>query len=138
MNASRPLPETDSLAAGFWRAAAEGKLAIQRCNRCGHFQHYPRAFCLNCDAEDLEMQPVSGAGRIYSFTITHRSPYIDLPPPYVVALVRLDEGVTLLTNIVTAEPERLRCDQPVQVAFQKVGDGQQIPVFQPMGGELII
>ena len=70
-----------------------------------------------------------GPGHFATFLAEHGVPF---------TLVRLDEGVTLLTNIVTAEPERLRCDQPVQVAFQKVGDGQQIPVFQPMGGELII
>lgn len=83
----------------FWQACAKGCLTVQRCNGCGSHQFYPRRHCLGCEGSDLEMVVSTGEGTIYSLT-TVRIPVTDeLPPPYLLALVDLDEGPRLLTNI---------------------------------------
>jgi hypothetical protein len=133
MGAQRPLPETDTDARPFWDGAANGKLLIQRCNDCKHYQHYARPFCIACSGRNVEMVESSGRGIVYSFTVVHRSPYEDLPAPYVVALVKLDEGVTLLSNVVGCDPARMVCDMPVQVSFAPLRDSIVLPVFEPRG-----
>jgi uncharacterized OB-fold protein len=130
MASLRPLPEGDAYAEAFWKGVSNGQLLIQRCKRCGGRQHYARPFCLKCRADALEMVPASGKGSIYSFTVINRSPYEDLPAPYAVALVRLEEGVTLLSQIVDCDPGELRCDLPVEVSFQPLRDGVTVPVFR--------
>lgn len=130
--AERPLPETDTGAKPFWDGAAQQKLLIQRCDDCGHYQHYAREFCTKCCGRHLSMVEASGRGVVYSFTVIHRGAYDDMPSPYVVALVTLDEGPRLLTNIVNCDPERVRCDMPVQVTFQPLRDGIVLPVFEPI------
>ena len=83
----------------FWRACLEGRLTVQRCAACGSHQFYPRPFCLSCESSDLEWVDASGSGTIYSIT-TVRIPVSDeLQTPYLLALVDLDEGPRLLTNI---------------------------------------
>jgi uncharacterized OB-fold protein len=130
--AERPLPETDAGAKPFWDGAANQKLLIQRCNDCGHYQHYARPFCTKCGGRELSMVEASGRGIVYSFTVIYRGPYDDIPAPYVVALVALDEGPRLLTNIVNCDPASIRCDMPVQVTFQPLRDGIVLPVFEPL------
>lgn len=133
MGAQRPLPETDTDARAFWEGAANGKLLVQRCNDCKRYQHYARPFCIACGGRNVEMVESSGRGLVHSFTIVHRSPYDDLPAPYVVALVKLDEGVTLLSNVVGCEPASVACDMPVQVSFVPLRDGIALPMFEPRG-----
>lgn len=129
--AERPLPETDTGAKPFWDGAAQQKLLIQRCNDCKHYQHYAREFCTKCGGRNLSMVEASGLGVVWSFTVIHRGPYDDIPSPYVVALVTLDEGPRLLTNIVNCDPANVRCDMPVRVVFQPLRDGIVLPVFEP-------
>lgn len=126
----RPLPETDGLAQAYWHGVAAGKLMIQRCEACGHHQHYGRPFCLECGAAAPAWIEARGTGKIWSFTAVHRGPYEDIPVPYVVALVRLNEGVVILSHIVDCQPEQIRCDMPVTLSFQAVREGISIPVFR--------
>jgi uncharacterized OB-fold protein len=79
------------------------------------------------------MVPASGKGTVLSYTVIHRSPYSDLPAPYVVALIRLAEGVTMLSHIVEADPSAIACDKPVVVKFESIRDGGKIPVFALSG-----
>ena len=130
---TRPLPETDGMASAFWAGAAEKRLLIQRCKDCGSFQHYARPRCLSCNGRNLEMVEAGGRGQIYSFTAVQRSPYEDLPSPYIVALVRLQEGVVMLSHIVDCSPGEIRCDQEVELKFQEIADGVSVPVFRPTG-----
>lgn len=133
MGLERPLPETDGLAGDYWKAASQERLIIQRCTACGAHQHYGRKVCVSCGGQQLEWVQAAGSGTILSFTVVQRSPYEDLPAPYVVALIRLEEKVTLLSHVLTADPARLRCDQPVVVRFQPLREGLKLPVFQPAG-----
>lgn len=129
----RPLPETDTMAAPFWAATAEKRLMIQKCDACGNFQHYARQRCLACNSPQLNMVEANGSGQIYSFTVVQRSPYDDLPAPYIVALVRLREGVVILSHIVDCKPDEVRCDQTVEVIFQPIGSNITLPVFRLSG-----
>ena len=131
MGLERPLPETDGLAGDYWKAASQGRLIIQRCNACGAHQHYGRMVCVTCGEQRPEWVQAGGRGSIVSFTVVQRSPYEDLPAPYVVALIRLEEKVVMLSHVITADPARLRCDQTVVLRFQPFRDGLKLPVFQP-------
>jgi uncharacterized OB-fold protein len=130
MGLQRSLPETDGYAGAYWQAASEGKLLIQRCPACGNHQHYARPFCLACGNRNPGWVAASGKGTVWSFTTVHRGPYDDLPTPYVVALVRLEEDVVLLSHIVGTDPEHVRCDQPVELTFQDLREGVRLPVFR--------
>lgn len=134
MGMQRPLPERDTDAAPFWKGAAERQLLIQRCSACGAYQHYARPFCLSCRSAAVEMVASAGHGVLHSFTIVNRSPFEDVSAPYVVGLVRLDEGVTLLTNIVECEPGAVACDMPVEVTYLPLREDVVLPVFRPRNG----
>ena len=126
-----PAPQPDGVTQAWWNATAEKRLMIQKCCNCGHFQHFPRPFCLSCENDALDLIEVSGRGTIQSFSVIHRSPYDDLPAPYVIALVDLEEGVRLLTRMVDCDIERLSCDEPVSLRWIK-SPGENafyLPVF---------
>ena len=131
MGLQRPLPETDTGAAAFWKGASEGKLLIQRCPRCNSHQHYARPFCIRCHHAGIEMVEATGRGVLHSYTVIHRGPYEDIPTPYVVGLIRLDEGVTILSHVIECDPQRLQCDMALEVAYQPLREGVVLPVFRP-------
>jgi uncharacterized protein len=130
-------PDLDGLPADpttmpFWRAARERRLVVQRCTACGAHQFYPRPFCLACSALALEWVEVSGRATVYSKT-TVRIPVIEeMPPPYVVAIVTLDEGPRLTTNLVGDEPE---IGDRVSVTWRERADLPPLPVFQRLDGD---
>ena len=128
----QPLPEVTPDTEQWWDATRERRLVIQRCRQHGHLQHYPRSLCTRCGSTDLDFVDASGRGTIYSHTTVHRAPSPDVRVPYVVALVRLDEGPVLLTNIIDCPPEDLRCDMPVEVSWRELSDGRNLPVFRPV------
>jgi uncharacterized protein len=90
----------DPVTEPFWRACAEHRLVVQRCGYCGHHQFYPRPHCLSCESDRLEWVESQGRGTVYSVTTVRVPVTEELKPPYLLALVDLDEGVRLLTNIV--------------------------------------
>lgn len=115
----------------FWTAASEGKLVIPRCARCGHHEWIPQEFCSSCGAWSLTWEPVSGHGVVYSFSIVHAAQVPELQTPYVLAIVRLDEGVDLLTNIVDCNAGDVRIGMPVTVKFMQRGSSFIYP-FRPI------
>jgi uncharacterized OB-fold protein len=125
-------PVIDADSAPFWEAAREHRLRLQHCESCARFVYYPRALCPHCHATDLVWRDVSGLGRIYSFTISRRAAGPEFEPevPYVVALVQLDEGPRMLSGILTANPATVQCEQRVRVAFQDIGEGVVLPMFE--------
>ena len=123
-----PTPET----APYWAAATAERLSIQRCRACGRHYFYPRSFCPRCQSADVEWTDVSGRGRLISYVINYRPfPCTGTGAPQVIALVELEEGVRMLTNIVVSsgQPEGLPLDAPVSVAFEPRGD-LKVPVFR--------
>ncbi|NIH78483.1 Zn-ribbon domain-containing OB-fold protein [Amycolatopsis viridis] len=120
----------DPTTAAFWTAAADGKLVVQRCAACGHSQLYPRPFCLACDSTDLTWAETPGLGTVYSCVTVHLPVRADLPPPYSVGLVELDEGPRLLAAV----PDDAAIGDRVAARWQP-GDGGARPVlsFAPAG-----
>jgi uncharacterized protein len=122
-----PTPETQP----FWAGTLAGELRIQHCQSCGKYYFYPRPFCRYCQSRDVEWRPVSGRGRLVSYVINYRPlPPADPAEPQVIALIELDEGPRMLSNIVgvAPEPENLTLDARVTVQFEPRGD-QALPVF---------
>lgn len=126
-----PTPNRDSVA--YWDGLAQRELRILRCTVCGHWVHYPLACCPKCHSFSLEARAVSGKGYLYSYTIAHREFVTGLKPPYVVALVELDEqpGLRLLSNLINvAEPE-IRLGLRLQATFEQIPSGQWLVYFEP-------
>jgi len=124
---------TEPLAAPFLEAAAQERLVLQVCG-CGHAQLPPRARCEACGRTAFEWREAAGTGRIATFSVLHRSPD-QRPVPYVYALVELDEGPRIVTNIVGADLAAVRIGQPVRVTFGPADDdGRRWPVFAPVPG----
>ena len=122
-----PAPIVDSFTAPFWQAAAAGVLLIRRCKACSEPHWYPRPFCPHCASADTDWVPAAGGGTVYSYTVTRKAG----PVPYVLAYVTLDEGVTMLSNIVDGEIESLHIGQRVAVTFVRAEGGGAVPVFRP-------
>lgn len=114
----------------FWQAAAEGRLLVKYCKACNEPHWYPRPLCPHCGSDQTEFRPASGRGTIYSFTVTRRAG----PVPFALALVTLDEGVTMMTNIVDCDLDALRIGQAVEVVFKPSDGGPPVPMFKPAAG----
>lgn len=130
----RPAPIRTRLSQPFWDAAAQGRLVIQRCNACGRLQHYPRPWCTACLSDDFGWQTASGNAIVYAHTIVRRAlnPAFKDAVPYVYALVELDEGVRMTTNIVGIAPEDVRIGMAVRIVFEPADDGTYVPLFTPL------
>lgn len=132
---TRPTPPVTSDTAAWWAATRNKRLLVQRCDACAAMQLYPRALCTTCHATHLSLVESSGRGLVHSYTVVHRTPDADrFMPPYVVALVRLEEGPTLTTNIVAIDPDDVRCDLAVEVTWEPLADGRHLPLFTTPGG----
>lgn len=132
----KPLPLPDDATEAFWAAANEGRLVIQQCSACGRFIHAPKLMCPACGCEELRMQPVSGRGTLYAFTLVREAATRGFDPPYLVAVVELAEqpGLFCLSNLVGVAPGEAVTGMPVEVTFERIGDGCMLPQFRPAAG----
>ncbi len=122
-----PAPESNPETKPFWDAAAEGRLLIKKCVTCGQVHFYPRAICPFCGSDKTEWVTASGRGTVYSYSVMRR-----VPIPYALAYVTLEEGVTMMTNIVDGDLDAIRIGQRVTVAFKPSEGGPPVPMFRPM------
>lgn len=129
-----PVPHVNDDNRAFWTGGADGVLFIARCEDCGYWIHPPSPRCPKCLGENVEPTPVSGHGRVYSYTINERHWVPGLDVPYVIAIVALQEqaDLRLMTNIVGCRPAEVAIDMPVAVEFQERGEEVFIPVFGPL------
>ena len=97
----------------YWEGAKAGKLMVKWCQDCKKPHHYPRGVCPHCMSTKLEWKQAKGTGEIYTYSIMHAA-----KPAYVIAYVTLDEGVSMLTNIVDVEPAKVKVGQRVKVVFK--------------------
>ncbi len=128
----RPAPVPDHDSAPYWQALHDGRLLVQRCQDCGEFQLYPRDRCLSCRGP-VTWQEASGRGTVYSYTVIRQNyarPFRDWIP-YVVALVELEEGPRVMTNLVDCEPDAVQVGMPVHARFEVVSDDAGIALFTP-------
>lgn len=128
-----PTPETQD----FWDGAKAGELRLQRCSDCGKVYFPPRPHCPGCASRSVASFKASGRGRLFSYVINHRpAPGFEGEAPYAIAVVELEEGPRMMTNIldVPQTPEALQLDMPVEVAFEPISDTISLPKFRPAGG----
>jgi uncharacterized protein len=126
MSAKIPSPAITTETQEFWKRANDGQLTVPRCQACGKFHWYPRANCPFCTSDRIELKPAKGIGTIYSFSVSRRGK----DDSYVIAYVTLDEGVTMMTNIVNADTKTLAIGQAVRVTMLPSEDGQRVPMFE--------
>jgi hypothetical protein len=121
-------PETER----FWDACNRGVFLVQRCRTCGERQYHYRAVCANCWSSELDELEASGNGTIWTYSVVERNRSSDFADkvPYVVALVELEEGVSVFGNVIDCDPHGVRIGQPVKLAWQVAEEGQHIPVFR--------
>lgn len=129
------LPSPDNETRPFWDAARDGRLLVKHCADCGAYSFYPRPFCPKCWSERVEWAEASGKATLYTWSVVHVN---DLPPfpervPYVAAVVELDEGPRMMTNVVDCEFDALRVGMPVEVTFRPTSDEFTLPQFRPAG-----
>jgi uncharacterized OB-fold protein len=127
------LPTPDLETQPFWDGARADKLLIRRCLDCLKTHFYPRPFCPTCWSTNVEWMEASGRATLYTWSVVHRN---DLPPfgdrvPYVAAVVELEEGPRMITNVVESEFDSLEVGMALRVAYQPISDDVTIPVFAP-------
>lgn len=131
---TRPVPVPTPVTQPFWDGAKAGELRLQRCEDCAEHVFYPRVGCPFCGSSRLEWTAVSGRARLSSYVIVHvPAPGFADDAPYVLALVQLDEGPRMMTNLVNVPPDpgALPLDMPLEVVFEPRRD-HAIPMFQPV------
>ena len=133
---AKPLPTPSPEAQRFWEGAKKHELWIPYCRSCERSYWYPRDFCPHCGSRDVEWRRSAGKGRVHAFAIQYRAfhPGWGGEVPYVTALIDLDEGVRIFSNLVEveADPKAIRCEMPVEVVFEDVTDEITLPKFRPV------
>jgi uncharacterized OB-fold protein len=117
----------------FWAGCKRGEVRLQRCADCGRYQFPPQNFCANCSGGKISWQTVSGRGKVLSYTIVHWSPNpaYAADAPYSLALIELEEGPRMLTNIVGCPPDSVNIGMKVAVTFEQCGADIMLPKFKP-------
>lgn len=121
---SIPSPILNPEAKPYFDGAAEGRLLVKYCTACGQYHHIPRSLCPFCFSDQTEWREAKGTGTIYSFSVLRRA-----VPPYCIAYVTLDEGVSIFTNVVDCDVDTVRIGQRVRVVFKRSDDGAPLPMF---------
>ncbi len=124
-----PQPETEL----YWEKARAHELWMMRCEDCRNAYFFPRSICPICFSRNTRWFEASGRGTLHAFAIVHRSPSPAFEAPYVAAMVELEEGPRMPTNLVEVEPDpsAIRIGMPVEVVFEDVTDDFSLPKFRP-------
>jgi uncharacterized OB-fold protein len=130
----KPLPQADPITAPYWESLKSHSMTVQRCNDTGKYFFYPRGLSPFTFSDNISWEPVSGRGTLYAYTIVHamRAPGFAEEVPYVVAIVELDEGPRLMTNLIEVDPdpEKIRIGSPVEVVYVDVTEEITLPKFR--------
>ena len=127
------LPAPDLETKPFWDGCKEGRFLIRHCNACGADHYYPRPFCPTCWSDDVAWKEASGRATLYTYSVVHVN---DLPPfgervPYVAAIVELEEGPRVMTNVEGVEHDALQIGMPLVVDYKPISDDITIAIFRP-------
>lgn len=132
----KPLPVPDPLTKTYWDSVKAHAMQMQQCDACNKFVFYPRNVCPHCGARTLSWKSVSGKGKVYGFTISHQKgmPAFGEEVPYTIAVVELEEGVRMMTNLVGIEPDpnKIKVGMEVVVHYDDVTDAITLPKFKPV------
>jgi len=129
----KPLPRPTEDSAPFWEAAFRGELRMQKCADCAHVRFPPALLCARCLSDRAEWVRLSGRGTVYSWIVVHQSqhPAFNADVPYNVAIIELEEGPRLHTNIVECVNEQIHIGMPVEVVFEDATPAVTLPKFKP-------
>ncbi len=129
---STPIPEPTPVTQPFWDGTKEHRLLLQRCAN-GHVFYYARTHCPECLSSEVSWMEASGRGTLYSYTVARRaqSPDFEEDVPYIIAAITLEEGPRMTSLLVEADPDNVRIDGPVEVAWDDVSDELSMPYFRP-------
>ena len=131
----KPLPEFRPETGPYWEAAKLHKLVIPRSKKTGEFFFYPRAISPGDDmSEEIEWVESSGRGKVWTFSVHHMGPSKAYKgePPYVVALIEMEEGVKMMSNVIDVDPKDVFIGMDVQVVFDDVTETVTLPKFKPV------
>jgi len=115
----------------FFDAARNHQLVVQKCDKCGELRFPAAPLCLKCDSDKCSWTPVSGRGQVFSFTIMHRAYHLAFKAPYALAVIQLNEGVKMTSNVIGIEPSKVKCGMPVEVVWDQLSDEVTLPRFRP-------
>jgi uncharacterized OB-fold protein len=129
----RLLPGMTPLTSPYWAGARRHELLIQRCAACGHVWHPPLPLCPECHSDAVEWTPVSGRGRLYTYTVVYHATHAAMADkvPYIAALIQLDEGPRVLTNLRNCAEADIQVGMPVALIFEELTDQITLPQFEP-------
>ncbi len=129
---ARPLPVPDADSAEFWEGCNAHELRLQECRDCGAVRHYPRSHCPNCRSPEARWIKATGRGRIHSFVVIHRAlhPAFQEKVPYVVALIELEGGPRMISDLLDFDPDQVRIGMPGTIVFEDVERHPSIPHFR--------
>lgn len=134
MSSHKPVPKINSDNRPFWEGCRKHKLRFQWCNACGHARWPPSDLCPECHSAENSWLVSKGIGKIYTFAVYHVAYHTAFAAdlPYTVAVVALDEGPHLLTNIVDCRTDKVKCGMPVGVIWEDVNEEITLPKFRPL------
>jgi hypothetical protein len=126
-------PPVSGAGGPFWEASRSREFVLPWCTACSRAIWYPREVCPHCHATDVDWRPASGRGEVYAVSVQHRpaNPMMADRVPYAVALIDLDEGPRMLSNVVDVDPTTVSVGDPVEVTWEPLTDGRHLPVFRP-------
>ena len=129
----RAEPPVTPEAEAYWDATRDKRLVLPWCKECDRPFWYPRPVCPACLSPNVEWREASGRGEVYAVSVMHRpgNPTMQSRVPYAVALVELEEGVRVMTNIVGVDPGEVKIGMPVSVTWEPLSDGRHLPLFEP-------
>ena len=129
----RPIPPDDPDLDPFWQGCKRREFMLQHCKSCGKYIWHPRMFCGNCQSSDLEWVKSNGTGTVYSYTTVYQAAHSFFRDrvPYVVAYVRMDEGVQVMSNLIDVDPAKVEIGMPVEVTFEDVTEEFAVYLFRP-------
>lgn len=133
---ARPLPELRNFGVEYWHTAAKGELVIPICRACSHPFWHPRPNCPHCGSAEIEWQRHSGKGTVHTFTVVRQSsdPFFKTKIPYAVAMVLLDDGPLLMSNVVGCDVDTVKIGMRVVATFEAATEDLAIPLFKPDSG----
>jgi uncharacterized protein len=124
-------PRPTTVSAPHWAGGAHGELRVQKCEQCGRFVFNPATTCPFCLSGELTWVRSGGRGVVHTMTTVHRAPKAGIETPYVVAVIELEEGWYMLSNIVDCAARDVVIDMPVEATFRQVSSDVWLPVFRP-------
>lgn len=136
LSLAKPLPVITDLTRPFWAAAKNGKLVLQKCQRCATFNFHPKPWCIECGSRELVWTDAKPFGTVYSHTVSYtvamNSPAWEAELPLVMCLIDLDDGARTYGQVTDCAPEDIRIGMRVEVHFQDISTEAGIPKFRPL------